>query len=115
MTMRTFKKVVMDGDLDGSFSSDPISIHDYNDCGVQIKVVTTDNEGQFNIEVTNDPSDDNMWDVIDFDPVIPPLAAADLLLTLSMVDVPFTHIRVVYSETAPGTGSVKIIAFGKEA
>lgn len=103
-----------------SFNSAPTVVKYLDNISYQINVVTTNSEGTFAVEVSNDyvPSNSGVTpDTGNWSPLVltgtPTVAAANNTLVINMNQLPFAAIRLAYTSTVAGTGTCEIILTGK--
>jgi hypothetical protein len=85
-----------------------MDIEGYKQGSCMIAVTTTGNNGQFSIQVSNqevdpiklagDQSQITIFDTLVFDPVIPVLAGANVILTQNMENLNFKWMRIKFTK-----------------
>lgn len=114
-------QVVTDQPLDTNFETVPTSVEYLDNCSYQIDITTTDSEGAFTLEGSNNYAINQVtgvvanlgtWVPIDLgssDGTQPSVEAANDQIMIHMNQLPFLFIRLKYVGTTPGTGTVAIV------
>lgn len=103
-------------DMSSSFNSPITLIRNLDNCSYQINITTTDSIGTFAVQGSNDygiygPTNlvENTGNWIDLDLSGVPFAnAADDSILINLNQLPFNAIRIAYTATTPGTGTLDL-------
>lgn len=96
--------------LSGSFTGTAFDCSEIDTLSFQWAATTSANTGQFAVQVSNDGTN---WDVYAFDPVIPPLAGANAVVTASVSGMAFKYAREKFTIGTGTNGTVTTIIYGK--
>jgi hypothetical protein len=108
--------------LSASFKSPATVIRYTDNVSYQIAVTTTDSAGTFSVQVSDDyaVSPDNSsitnagtWDTLTLSGV-PTVSSASDIITISLNQLPFFAIRLVYTSTTAGTGTCQAYITSKQ-
>lgn len=101
--------------LSASFTSPPTVVRTLDNCSYQINVTTTDSQGTFQVQVSNDyyVSEANSSDVINSGTWVPitlaggtpTVAAVSTNIVINLNQLPFYAVRIAYISTTAGTGT----------
>lgn len=123
MSRKNFLNHVLEQDvsLSSSFITEPTVVKHLDNLSYQIVVTTTDSEGTFTVQCSNDYEVSQPGDKV-VDPGnwvdltlsgVPVVAAANDDILISLNQVPFKAIRLAYTSSVAGTGTAKIIVMDK--
>lgn len=121
-------KVAVDQSLTANFTSNPTVIKWLDNASYQLVVTTTDSVGTFAIQGSNNYAisepgtlvvDPGNWDDIPLEAApgsatAPSVSAANDTILIDLNQLPFSAVRVIYTSTTPGTGTVTIILNAKQ-
>lgn len=109
-----------------SFNSPPTVVRFLDNCSYQINVETTDSDGNFTVEMSNDyyvngSADGTVTNPGNWIPLtltssggaVPVVAATDTLISINLNQLPFYAVRLSYTATTPGTGTCQIYVADK--
>lgn len=106
--------------LVASFNTPATVVRFLDNCSYQINVTTTDSNGTFNVEMSNDYYVNSASGVIEnqgnWIPLtltsaggaVPVVAATDTLISINLNQLPFYAVRLSYTSTTAGTGTCQI-------
>lgn len=110
--------------LSTSFNSPATVVRYLDNCSYQINVTTTDSQGTFTVEVSNDyyvnEGNDSVvvnagtWVALTLAGGTPTVAAADDTIVINLNQLPFYAIRLAYNSTVAGTGTASIYITDKQ-
>lgn len=109
--------------LSASFNSPPTVIRNLDNCSYQINATTTNSQGTFQVQVSNDyfvneangNTVENLgtWVPLTLAGGVPTVSAADTDISIALTQLPFYAVRLAYISTTPGTGICDIFVTDK--
>jgi hypothetical protein len=106
-----------------NFNTDPTLVKFLDNCSYQINVTTSDSEGSFQVEASNDyaiyePTNDvqnaGTWVPLTLAGGTPTVAAQNDTIIINLNQLPFNAIRLSYSSSVAGTGTCSVYLVGKQ-
>lgn len=109
-------KLVSAQSLAATFNSSPTVINYMDNCSYQINVTTSNSQGTFSVQASNDYKKDEPSQIVTnagtwVDLTLsgtPTVAAANDSIIINLNQLPFTAIRLHYTSTIAGTGTADI-------
>lgn len=109
--------------LSASFNSAPTIVRFLDNISYQINVTTTNSQGTFDVEVSNDyyvneangdvVVNSGTWVPLTLAGGTPTVAAADTNITISLTQLPYYAVRLSYTSSVAGTGTCSIYVSAK--
>lgn len=116
--------LVLNQSLAATFHSNPTVVRNLDNCSYQINITTTDSQGTFAVEVSNDyyvnEGNDNVvqnagtWVPLTLAGGTPSVAAANDTIVINLNQLPFYAVRLTYNSTVAGTGHCSIYITDKQ-
>jgi hypothetical protein len=109
--------------LAANFNTDPTLVKFLDNCSYQINVTTSNSEGSFQVEASNDyaiyePTNDvqnsGTWIPLTLAGGTPTVAAQNDTIIINLNQLPFNAIRLSYSSSVAGTGTCSVYLVGKQ-
>lgn len=116
-------KLLKNQSLSASFTSPATVVRTYDNFSYQINVTTTDSEGTFQVQVSNDyyvnEANGNVienpgnWIPLTLAGGTPSVVAADTNIAIDLNQLGFYAVRIAYISTVAGTGTANVYVTGK--
>lgn len=109
--------------LAASFQTEPTIVLRLDNCSYQINVTTTDSEGTFAVEISNDyrvnettgvVTNAGTWIPLNLAGGTPIVNAANDTIAISLNQLPFYAVRLAYTSSVAGTGTCDIFISDKQ-
>ncbi len=109
--------------LTTSFTSQPTAIKYGDNISYQLNLTTTNSIGTFQVQASNDfcpagpsepPANPGHWVTLTLGGGVPFVNAANDNIIIDLNQLPFMAVRLVYTSTTPGTGTVDMWITSKQ-
>lgn len=115
-------KLLSNQSLSASFNSPPTVIRNLDNCSYQINVVTTDSQGTFQVQVSNDyyvseptnvVENPGNWIPLTLAGGTPSVVGVDTNIVIDLNQLAFYAVRVAYISSTAGTGTCNVYVSDK--
>lgn len=116
--------LVTNHSLASSFNTAPTVVRYLDNCSYQINVITTDSQGTFAVQVSNDyyvnegndavVVNSGTWVTLTLAGGTPFVAAANDTIVINLNQLPFYAVRLSYTSAVAGTGTCSIYITDKQ-